>query len=106
MSARLLLPRRRLLQMGAASAGGLLLSGCDRLNESERFRSALRGAEHLNQASQRLLADRTALAREFSASDLSPVFKANGNISPQSPEYLAHVASDFANWRQLYHGSG
>lgn len=104
MSARLLLPRRRLLQMGAAGAGGLLLSGCDRLNESERFRSALRGAEHLNKASQRLLADRTALAREFSASDLSPVFKANGNISPQSPEYLAHVASDFANWRLVVDG--
>lgn len=104
MSDKLLLPRRRLLQMGAVGAGGLLLSGCDKLNESESFRSILRGAETFSKASQRLITDRTALAREFSASDLSPTFKANGNVDPQSPEYLAHVANGFADWRLVVDG--
>jgi DMSO/TMAO reductase YedYZ molybdopterin-dependent catalytic subunit len=40
-----------------------------------------------------------ALAREFSEADISPVFKANGSINPQTPEYLAMVANNFADYR-------
>ena len=39
------LTRRRLLGAGALGAGGLLLSGCDRLNASPGFRSLLTSAE-------------------------------------------------------------
>lgn len=90
--------RRRLLGMTAAGAGGLLLSGCDRLNSSEGFREGLAGAEGLNQRAQRLLMG-DALAREFSEAEMSPVFRANGSTKVADPVYLRHVASGFAQWR-------
>lgn len=51
----------------------------------------LRGAEKLNRASQRLIAGRDALAREFDEADISRPFKANGNIKPASSEYAVHL---------------
>ncbi|MEE9434905.1 MAG: molybdopterin-binding protein [Sphingorhabdus sp.] len=95
---KLLIPRRTLLG-GIAASAGLALTGCDRLNESEGFRSILRGAESLNMASQRLITSRTALAREYSESDMSPVFRMNGTIGPASDEYNAHRAEGFASWK-------
>ena len=94
---RLLLSRRRLIGAGAAGAGGLLLSGCDRLFDNPMFRQTLEGAEHLHQASQRALG-RNALAREFGAGDISPVFRANGSRSVADPAYRAHLAQGFAQW--------
>ena len=99
-----LLPRRRVLGGMAAATSGLLVAGCDRLNGSDGFRSALRLGEKLNYAAQRLVTDRAALAREFSAADLSPVFRANGNTMPVAPAYQAHVASGFADWRLAVDG--
>lgn len=93
------LPRRRMLQGIAAGAGGMLLTGCDALGESEPFRGALKGAETLNLAAQRLITDRGALAREFSAADISPMFRANGSVTGDTPEYRQHLAEGFANWR-------
>ena len=40
----MILSRRKLIGIGAAGAGGLLLGGCDRLNDSETVRGALNGA--------------------------------------------------------------
>jgi DMSO/TMAO reductase YedYZ molybdopterin-dependent catalytic subunit len=95
----LLLPRRKLLSGMALGTGGLLLSGCDALSESDSFRSVLRGAEDLNKASQRLLTNRAAEAREFSASDISPTFRMNGSTDPGTPEYARAQANGFADWR-------
>lgn len=92
------LTRRRLLGMTAAGAGGLLLSGCDRLNSSEPFRAALGSAEGLNQRAQRLLMG-DALAREFSEAEMSPVFRANGSTKVADPVYQRHLSSGFAQWR-------
>ena len=100
----IILPRRRFLGAAAAGAGGLLLSGCDALTENEGFRGVLRGAEKLNMASHRIIGDRAGLAREFSESDMSPVFKMNGSISGATAEYDAHVASKFADWRLVIDG--
>ena len=93
-----IIPRRKLLG-GLAAGAGLALTGCDRLNESDGFRSILRGAESLNKASQRLITDRAALAREFPESAMSPIFRMNGTISPASDEYQQHQREGFANWR-------
>ena len=49
--------RRRLLGVGALGAGGLLLSGCDRLNGSAGFRDVLESAEGLHRRAQRLIGD-------------------------------------------------
>lgn len=95
--------RRRLLRAAVAAAGASLLGGCDALSRSERFIDVLATAEPLNQRLQRFLSgDR--LAREFPASMISPVFRPNGSINPQTPEYLALKASGFAGFRLRLRG--
>jgi DMSO/TMAO reductase YedYZ molybdopterin-dependent catalytic subunit len=100
----LIMPRRRFLSTAVVGTSGLLLSSCDALSENQSFRGILHGAEKLNMASQRIIGNRAALAREFSESDMSPIFKMNGSISGDTPEYNAHVASKFANWRLVVDG--
>jgi DMSO/TMAO reductase YedYZ molybdopterin-dependent catalytic subunit len=95
---------RRTLVGSLAAGGGLLLSGCDALDRSPRFREILRSGEGLTMRAQRLIVDRTALAREFTGADLSPVFRANGTRMPRSPEYAAHAANRFADWRLTIDG--
>lgn len=99
-----ILPRRRLLAGLGASAGGVLLGGCDALNSHAGFRELLAGGEKLHQASQRLITDRQALAREFNRSDIAPRFRANGNTAPDTTAYLRHVESGFVDWRLIVDG--
>ncbi|MGH6847472.1 MAG: molybdopterin-binding protein [Methylocella sp.] len=94
-----LLPRRRFLALGAASLGGALLAGCDRLSEAPDFEEFLASAEWLTYRVQRLLGGGHALAREFTASDVSPVFKVNGTSVPEGEEYAASREGNFADWR-------
>ncbi|HEX3496998.1 MAG TPA: molybdopterin-binding protein [Methylocella sp.] len=96
---RIELPRRRFLELGAASLGASLLTGCDRLSESPDFQSFLSSAEGLTYRVQRLFGGGHALAREFTASDVSPVFKVNGTSMPESEEYAALREKNFADWR-------
>lgn len=100
----LILPRRQFLSAAALGAGGLMLSGCDRLNDSDAFRAALRGTETLNRASQRIIASRDALAREFTEADISRPFKANGTRAPGTSLYDAYLANGFADWRLIIDG--
>src|SRR5438045_4618809 len=88
----------------ATGASGLLLGGCDRLNNSQSFRAVLRSAEKLTMASQRLISPREALAREYSEADMSPIFRSNGTAMPGTTEYAQHVAEQFANWRLVVDG--
>ena len=99
-----LITRRKLLTAGTLGAGGLLLSGCDRLGANPGFRELLMGAEDLHKGSHRLLGGRNGLAREFSESDMSPVFRANGNSSVGDAAYRRHLASGFAEWRLVVDG--
>ena len=87
---------RRSLLIGSA---GALLAGCDRLDRSAAFRGVLRSAEGLTMKAQRLITDRNALAREYDAADMSPIFRANGNVMPASSEYRRLLAGRFADWR-------
>jgi DMSO/TMAO reductase YedYZ molybdopterin-dependent catalytic subunit len=99
-----MISRRRLIGSLAAGAGGLLVGGCDRLDQSPGFKTSLRSAEGLSLKAQRLVTDRSALAREFAAVDISPVFRANGNVMPDTPEYRSHAAAGFADWRLVVDG--
>jgi len=99
MSRNLLLPRRRFLGGLAVGAGGLMLSGCDALVQSDSAAAALDGVEGLNYGLQRALSPRDALVAEYRPSEMSPLFRTNGNTLPQSPDYLRHLAANFTDWR-------
>ena len=99
-----ILTRRRLIGSIGAGAGGLLLSGCDRIVASPTVRHVLGAGESLTLGTQRLLIDRTALAREFAASDMSPVFRTNGNTMPANEAYEADAADRFSGWRLAIDG--
>ncbi len=92
-------PRRQLLRGITAGAGGLMLSGCDMLSANQTFLGVLKSTEPLNMGAHRLITDRAALAREFTAADLSPDFKPNGSQTGDTPEYKQHKAARFASWR-------
>jgi DMSO/TMAO reductase YedYZ molybdopterin-dependent catalytic subunit len=94
-----LITRRNLVGSLGATAGGLLLSGCDRIAAAPKVQQVLGLGEGLTMRAQRLVSDRGALAREFSASDMSPFFRTNGNTMPGSDDYAAHVTNGFADWR-------
>jgi DMSO/TMAO reductase YedYZ molybdopterin-dependent catalytic subunit len=94
--------RRRFLRLSLGAGAGLL-AGCDALSKREGFVDLLALAEPLNQRTQRLLTgDR--MAREFPAHMISPVFRPNGSIDPQTPEYLALKADRFSGYRLRLRG--
>ena len=83
-----------------AAAGGLVLAGCDKLSESPTVQKILSGAEQLNLTGQRIvLTTSQPLAREYPASEISRVFKANGTVQPDSDEYRRMVLTEFTDWR-------
>jgi DMSO/TMAO reductase YedYZ molybdopterin-dependent catalytic subunit len=90
---------RRTLVTGGALGAGLLLSGCDKLAQQPGFRRILFSGEKINMGLQRALMNRDALAPEFTADQMSPVFRTNGNSNPNTDDYNRHVAENFANWR-------
>ncbi|HVQ08413.1 MAG TPA: molybdopterin-dependent oxidoreductase [Allosphingosinicella sp.] len=92
---------RRTLIVGGA---GALLAGCDKLSDSPAFRDMLRGGEGLTMRAQRLITSRTAMAREFSAADMSPVFRSNGSSNPGTADYQRLAAGRFADWRLIVDG--
>lgn len=96
----MILTRRTLLLGGA----GTLLAGCDKLNGSEGFRGVLRAGEGLTMRAQRLISSREAMAREFGAADMSPVFRSNGTANPNTPDYNRLAAGQFADWRLIVDG--
>jgi DMSO/TMAO reductase YedYZ molybdopterin-dependent catalytic subunit len=91
----MILRRRNLL---AALPAGLLLSGCDSLSRNPTLKSIVGAGEQASYRWQRLVG-RDGLAREFAASDISPVFKMNGTRRPTNPEWQALEAGGFADWR-------
>ena len=94
---RLLLSRRALIRAGAVGAGGLALSGCDRLFDNATFRETLEGAQDLHRLTQRAIG-RDALAREFTRAQMSPEFRANGSREVRDAGYRRHLAQGFAGW--------
>ena len=99
-----ILSRRHLIGSLGAGAGGLLLSGCDRIVASPTVKHVLGTGEGLTRRAQRFVTDRTALAPEFAASDMSPFFRTNGNATADTDAYRAHLATGFADWRLVVDG--
>ena len=78
---------------------GALVAGCTKIGRSDPGASLLATVEDWNLGIQRALASRTALAPEFTFADISPTFRGNGSTNPAGPDYAAHVASRFADWK-------
>ena len=93
-----ILTRRNLLTTSVAGAGGLLLAGCDKLSNSMGANALIGSAQRATYGWQRLIGGQ-ALAQEFTAADISPVFKANGSTDPKDDAYRRHVDEGFKNWR-------
>ncbi|WP_353218089.1 molybdopterin-dependent oxidoreductase [Sandarakinorhabdus sp.] len=91
----MMLKRRNLL---AALPAGLLLTGCDALTRNDTLKAMVGAGEQATYRWQRLVG-RDGLAREFSAADISPVFKVNGTHVPTNPEWQRLSAGGFADWR-------
>src|SRR4029079_8241053 len=81
--------RRRFLARIAAAAGALGVAGCEPLSPSERFPPVLDSAERLNERLAKLVTGRSAMAKEYSAAEVSPTFRSNGTARPENPEYDA-----------------
>jgi DMSO/TMAO reductase YedYZ molybdopterin-dependent catalytic subunit len=90
--------RRRFLARLAASLGALSVAGCDRLSQTEWFPKLLDSAEQLNAHVGKLVTGRNAMAREYTAADLSPTFRSNGTAEPNNAEYAALAANGFADY--------
>jgi len=98
MSSRMPSSRRRFFRHFAA-AGALLLSGCERLSESEWFPKVLSAGERISHAAQTLVTGRRAMAQEFSEADISPSFRSNGTAEPDNEVYAALAGKGFADYR-------
>ena len=83
---------RRTLIVGT---GASLLAGCDSLTDSP----VLLSAEDAHRFLQRSITGRAALASEFRPEQRSPIFRVNGTANPNTPEYNALAANNFADWR-------
>ena len=96
--------RRGWLKGVAASATGLWLAACDKLNDNPKVQETLQSAEGLTRRAHRSLIDRKALAREFSLADISKDFRANGSISPGDDDYRALLGGQFADYKLVIDG--
>lgn len=93
-----IITRRALLTTGALGAGALL-SGCEKFVANPLGRELVFSGETLNYRLARALTNRDSLAKEYSADQMSPIFRVNGTHNPNTPTYNAMVAEKFANWR-------
>ena len=77
------------------------MAGCDRLSQAPTFQQLLATAEDASYQSHRTLISRQALAREFSPSDISERFTANGSqeIYNLPPEWREFADEQYASWR-------
>jgi len=101
---KLILNRRRLLGLGAASASSLVLAGCDQFDflarRDDPVRNFLERANELTYAAQRALVPQQALAREFPESEIRQGQRPNGSTDPRNvPEYAALAEDDFSAYR-------
>jgi DMSO/TMAO reductase YedYZ molybdopterin-dependent catalytic subunit len=97
--------RRTLITTGLITGGGALaVVGANAIGGSATTQSILGVADDTHKFLQRSIRSRDALAREFRPEQMSPKFRVNGNATADGPEYAAHVASKFANWKLVVDG--
>jgi len=93
------LARRSFLRRAVAGTMLLPLTGCDQLSRSDWFVSILDRAESVTRTVQHAITGKTALAPEYSETELSKNFRANGTTDPEDDSYQALAKNNFADWR-------
>ena len=88
--------KRRSVLAGLAA---LLAAGCNKISDSRAFGGLVDGAEKLHRGAHRLMGGPHDMAREYDFTDISPVFRGNGNTDIDRDDYRAHVAAGFVDWR-------
>lgn len=105
---KLVVNRRRLIGLGTVGLSSLALGGCNLFDDlgdrGGNARNFLAKANDLTYRVQRLLIGRDALAPEYSESEIRQGQRPNGSTDPQSPDYLALKANDFAGYRLVVKG--
>ncbi|HEY9085220.1 MAG TPA: molybdopterin-dependent oxidoreductase [Candidatus Tyrphobacter sp.] len=95
--------KRKLFIVTSVSAA---LAGCapigTALNNSAAVRRVLAAAEGLTYTA---IGNEHALAREYSESDIAPVFRVNGFATPNDAAYAKLIASRFASYRLVVDGA-
>ena len=91
--------RRHLLRGAFAAAGAAMLSGCDKLSNNATVVDTLKSAQRLSHAAAGVVAPRKAMAQEFSAADVAPVFRSNGTLNPGDADYVALRNAGFADYK-------
>jgi DMSO/TMAO reductase YedYZ molybdopterin-dependent catalytic subunit len=95
---------RRAALLGGFGAAGYLIWNVDNITVNPTTARIFEGVEDWTRTAQRALQSSKGLAPEYKPSDISPVFKANGTLNPNTDAYNAHVASSFQNWRVSVRG--
>ena len=93
------LSRRSFLTGAAIGSSGLLLASCnvlDGLDRDSGVRNVLESANNLTYRIQRTLADRNALAEEFSEQDIRQPQRPNGSTDPDDEDYKQLASDNFA----------
>lgn len=96
--------RRQFLKGVAGAASLVTLTGCDNLTRSSWLSSILQNTEKLTERIQRVITPASALAKEYTESEISAVFPANGNTDPGTQDYAAKAENGFADWNLLIDG--
>ena len=91
--------RRSFLRMVVMGTASLIVAGCDRISQSSWGPKVLGKAEGLNRRVQALLAPSSAMAKEYTEADISPVFRPNGTTMPNTPAYQALLANQFRDYK-------
>jgi DMSO/TMAO reductase YedYZ molybdopterin-dependent catalytic subunit len=94
-----LITRRKLIASIAVGGSSVALSAWTGPTYDTTFQdTVLSAGEWLAYRAQRLIGA-SALAPEFSESEMSPVFRTNGNTDPGTPEYQKLANDQFVDWR-------
>ncbi len=92
-----LITRRKLIASIAAGGSSIALSACTGPTYNTTFQdTVLSAGDWLAYRVQRLTGA-NALAPEFFESEMSPVFRTNGNTDPGTPEYQKFAGGRFTD---------
>ena len=100
---RLIVSRRSFLTSSAMGVSSLVLAGCDQFDflgqRDHQVRDFIERANSLTYQAQRLLGGQQALSATYAESEIKQPQRPNGSTDPNSDEYLALKANNFADYK-------